>query len=92
MKSVLYVRNEMLPERSPPLSSIGVIGWAKKNLFQGWLNSTLTLIALFLIYSILSNIVPWLLSPTWKASSLNECREINNAIKGGGGACWGVIT
>ena len=92
MKNVLYVRKEMLAEQSPPLSSIGVIGWAKKNLFNGWLNSILTLISLFLIYSILSNLIPWLLSPTWQASSLNECREINNAIKGGGGACWGVIT
>ena len=92
MKNVLYVRKEMLAEQSAPSSSIGAVGWVKQNLFNGWLNSILTLISLFLIYSILINLIPWLLSPTWQANSLNECREINNAIKDGGGACWGVIT
>ena len=92
MKNVLYVRKEMLAEQSPPSSSIGALGWVKQNLFNGWLNSILTLISLFLIYSILINLIPWLLSPTWQANSLTECREINNAIKDGGGACWGVIT
>ncbi|MGY9036001.1 MAG: amino acid ABC transporter permease [Rhodobacterales bacterium] len=92
MKNVLYVRKEMLVEQSPPPSSIGAVGWVKQNLFNGWFNSILTLISLFLIYSILINLIPWLLSPTWQANSLNECREINNAIKDGGGACWGVIT
>ena len=92
MKNVLYVRKEMLAEQSPPPSSIGAVGWVKQNLFNGWFNSILTLISLFLIYSILINLIPWLLSPTWQANSLTECREINNAIKDGGGACWGVIT
>ena len=92
MKNVLYVRKEMLAEQSAPSSSIGAVGWVKQNLFNGWLNSILTLISLFLIYSILINLIPWLLSPTWQANSLTECREINNAIKDGGGACWGVIT
>ena len=80
MKNVLYVRKEMLVEQSPPPSSIGAVGWVKQNLLNGWLNSILTLISLFLIYSILINLIPWLLSPTWQANSLNECREINNAI------------
>ena len=42
MRNVSFVRSEMLAEQTPPLTSIGVIGWTRENLFNGWFNSILT--------------------------------------------------
>lgn len=92
--NVAFVRTEMLPEQAPPASTVGIVGWARANLFSGWFNSILTLISLYFIVSILASVLPWILSPTWNAGSLNECREILAASGKTGhfsGACWGVI-
>lgn len=92
MAGLSYVRVEMLPEREPPVSEVGLIGWLKSNLFSGWFNTILTLISLYFIYALVSSILPWLWSPTWAAQSLNECREIVSDLgKEHGGACYGVI-
>jgi general L-amino acid transport system permease protein len=93
MADYSYVRKEMLPEREPPASEVGVIGWLRENLFSGWFNSILTVVSVVLIYLILAAIVPWLWSPTWGAGSLTECRDIVAELgKEHGGACYGVIT
>ena len=36
-------------EKAPPLSTAGVIGWMRANLFDGWFNSMLTVISLLFI-------------------------------------------
>lgn len=94
MTDFSYVRTEMVPEKAPPPSTVGIVGWLRANLFNGWINSTLTLIALFLIYLVLKAILPWAWSPTWASPSLTECREILHGLGREGhfaGACWGVI-
>ncbi|MFV2051742.1 amino acid ABC transporter permease [Aliiroseovarius sp. YM-037] len=92
MTELSYVRTEMLPESEPPASTVGIVGWARENLFNGWFNSVLTIISLYAIYSILAAILPWMLHNTWSATSLNECRDIVAASGAEhGGACWGVI-
>ncbi len=92
--TVLYVRETMLPQQTPPTTSIGAVGWARENLFSGWFNTVLTLASLAFIYFLLAGLLPWLTAPTWGAASLTECREILAAegIGGHGGACWGVIS
>jgi general L-amino acid transport system permease protein len=93
-ETVGYVRDTMLPEQDPPATSVGAIGWLRENLFSGWFNSVLTILSLIFIYWILSALLPWFFSPTWEATSLNECREILAEMgREGhfGGACWGVI-
>ena len=57
MRNVSFVRSEMLAEQTPPLTSIGVIGWARENLFNGWFNSILTVISLYIVYSFLSSFI-----------------------------------
>ncbi|MFA3920433.1 amino acid ABC transporter permease [Ruegeria hyattellae] len=93
MSDVSFVRTEMLQEQAPPASEVGVIGWAKHNLFSGWFNSVLTLISLYAIYYVLSGILPWVFQSVWNANSLTECREIMMATWGSthGHACWAVI-
>ena len=94
--TVAYVRETMLPQVAPPVSTTGPVGWARENLFSGWFNTIVTVISLAIIAWILIGIVPWILSPTWGATSLSECREILTAAgsvgeHGTSGACWGVI-
>ncbi|OIP82886.1 MAG: amino acid ABC transporter permease [Rhodobacterales bacterium CG2_30_65_12] len=91
MTKLSYVRTEMLPEREPPTSATGVIGWMRQNLFNGWMNSLLTLISLAVIFWLVAGLLPWFWSPTWNAGSLGQCREIIAEAGKQSGACWGVI-
>jgi len=94
MSDVSFVRTEMLVEKAPPATEVGVIGWMRHNLFTGWLNSTLTVLSVLGIYFVLAALVPWAWSPTWSAASLKECRGILADLGREGhfsGACWGVI-
>lgn len=89
MSDVSFVRTEMLPEKEPPATTVGPIGWMRENLFNGIFNSIISvLFGLAIVWTVM-NLLGWGVSPTWNAESLAECREI---IGGGhGGACWGVI-
>lgn len=92
--NVAFVRTDMLAEQAPPASSVGFIGWVRANLFSGWLNSILTVVSLYFIFSILMFLLPWIFTPTWNSGSLTECREILQGMGREGhlaGACWGVI-
>ena len=72
MSDIAFTRTEMLPEKDPPASTVGVIGWMRANLFSSVTNSILTLLSVYFVYTILAGIIPWLMSPTWNATSLNE--------------------
>ena len=89
-----YVRTEMLAEQAPPSTQIGIVGWMRENLFSSVLNSVLTLLSIYVIYVVLSGVLPWVLGGIWRADSLSECREIRNALYGEHRevACWAVIT
>ncbi|GKY89187.1 amino acid ABC transporter permease [Sinisalibacter aestuarii] len=91
MNDLSFVRTEMLPERDPPPSTTGVIGWLRKNMFDGVWNTLLTIASIGLIVWVLGHILPWIWSPTWNAGSLDQCREIVGASGKASGACWGVI-
>jgi len=87
--NVSFVRKEMLPEQAPPVTETGIIGWVRQNLFSGWINSLMTLIAIYFIYKIVSGAWPWFMNGIWTTSSLAECREI---LQGATGACFSVLT
>lgn len=93
MSDQSFVRTEMLPELDPPASTVGIVGWARENLFAGWVNSVLTIISLGFIYYILSGLLPWIFQSSWSSQSLTECREIFQETYGTthGHACWGVV-
>ena len=93
MSKDAFVRKNIVPEQTPPLSSIGIIGWLKSNLFSSWFNAILTFLSTAFLFYVLSGLVPWTFSSIWNASSLNECREIAMATWGKthGHACWAVI-
>ncbi len=93
-REVAYVRSEMLGEKAPPASIVGVQGWVKDNLFSSVGNSILTIVAVYLIYVILSGVLPWVFLGIWNAGSLTECREIFAQRYGDDTeyACWAVIS
>ncbi|MBV2359878.1 amino acid ABC transporter permease [Thalassococcus sp. CAU 1522] len=92
-RAVAFVRTQMLPEKAPPATSVGIIGWLRANLFSNALNTVLTIVALAFIFYILSGLIPWMFQSVWNADSLSECREIISEAYGTthGHACWAVI-
>jgi general L-amino acid transport system permease protein len=88
-----FVRTEMTPPQAPPITERGVVKWLRENLFAGPYNTILTLVAFYVLYLLLSNVIPWLANGVWNANSLQECRDIIAAKAGEGatGACWAMI-
>ena len=68
----------------PPVTSVGVLGWVRANLFDSWFNSILTLLTLLLLWNIIPPFVNWAFIDSLWYSTSAECREIE-------GACWSVI-
>ncbi len=93
MPDLSFVRSEMLPPQKPPVGQRGAVKWLREQLFSTPLNSALTLLGLWALYSLVSAAAPWLLNGIWNANSMDECRQILAATLGEGasGACWGVI-
>lgn len=88
-----YVRTEMLSEREAPRSQQGIVKWMLENLFSSIPNAIMTILALWVAYSVLSGVLPWVFQSSWSAGSLKECRADIHAVYGEGvaGACWAVI-
>ena len=85
MTSTSFNRKDMIPEREPPMSESGAIKWIRENLFGSIADTVMTLLSLYLLYALLSHVIPWVFFSTWNASSLQECRELAE------GGCWAVI-
>jgi general L-amino acid transport system permease protein len=88
-----FVRREMLPQQTPPITETGAIKWLRENLFSSWLNAILTVLSLLAVWWVAEHVLPWALYGIWNASSLNECRAIRDELYGPGTsvACWAVI-
>ncbi|MBM4306896.1 MAG: amino acid ABC transporter permease [Deltaproteobacteria bacterium] len=69
----------------PPRASIGVIGWIRNNLFNGMLNSILTILTLFLLWQFVPPLFRWaFIDSAWHTTG-QACRDA-------AGACWSVIS
>ena len=88
-QNVAFVRQTAIPPSPPPNTAAGPVKWAQENLFNGWVNSILTIVALFFIYALVTGVSPWLLNGVWNTSSLAECREV---LDGAVGGCFSVLT
>jgi len=73
-----------LENMKPPVTSTGVIGWIRANLFNNWINSFITLLILFCLWKTVPPFFQWaFVSSVWIGES-EVCR-------GTGGACWAII-
>jgi general L-amino acid transport system permease protein len=74
-----------VPQLRPPTANLPIIAWARKNLFSSWLNSILTIVAVYLLMRALLPVFRWaVLDANWTASNAAECRAT-------GGACWAFV-
>lgn len=68
----------------PPVTSVGVLGWIRANLFNNWFNSVLTLITLYALGKIVPPFIRWAFVDSLWFSTGEAC-------KGAEGACWSII-
>ena len=78
------VKTEIAEEIKPPVSSVGVIGWARANLFNNIFNSILTLVVLYFLSQVVPPFIQWAFIDSHWFSTGEACRGSN-------GACWSVI-
>ena len=83
-----FVRHVMLEERTPPVGEGGVLKWVRENLFSSVFNTIMTIIAVWVIYSITVGVAPWFLNGVWNAETTRECYEILDGVNG---ACFAVL-
>ena len=80
-----FVRHQPIPAAAPPVSTSGVFGWIRGNLFSSPLNAGLTLLSIYLLYLIVPPLFDWaFLSSVWTGESNKDCQGIE-------GACWVVV-
>jgi len=78
------IQGTHLEELKPPVTSVGVIGWVKNNLFNGWFNSILTIVTLFFLWKTVPFLFRWaFIDSVWHTTG-KGCREA-------AGACWSII-
>ena len=80
-----YVQEKPIEALKPPVTSVGVIGWIRANLFNGWFNSLLTLTTLYFLWKIVPPLFRWaFIDSVWNTTGA-VCRDVD-------GACWSIIT
>lgn len=72
-------------EIKPPVTSVGVVGWARANLFSSPFNSLLTVAILFCLYLSVPPLIRWAFIDSLWSSSGQQCKAID-------GACWSVVS
>ena len=72
------------PDMAPPKTSVGVVAWMRANLFSSWLNTVLTLFALYLVWLIVPPLLSWVIfDANWVGTTRQDCTKA--------GACWVFI-
>ncbi|MDO7699664.1 MAG: ABC transporter permease subunit, partial [Planktomarina temperata] len=83
-----FVRHQLIEEQMPPITERGMVKWIRENLFSSMFNTIMTLISLWVIYSIIAGFAPWFINGVWNANSVRECYDI---LDGASGACFAVL-
>lgn len=68
----------------PPVTTVGLLGWIRQNLFSSPLQIFLTCVMIALLYTLLAPFVKWaLVDANWSGESREDCTQA--------GACWVFI-
>ncbi|RSC29206.1 amino acid ABC transporter permease [Pseudomonas putida] len=72
------------PDMPPPVKTVGVLAWMRANLFSSWINTLVTLFAIYLIWLIVPALLQWaFLDANWTGTTRADCTK--------DGACWVFI-
>ena len=86
MKEKSYARGTH-PDLPPPISEGGFIGWCRKNLFATPADTIFTLLALYVLYSIVPGFVQWaFIDAIYVAANREECWALMETPASA--ACW----
>ncbi|HKJ65076.1 MAG TPA: amino acid ABC transporter permease, partial [Desulfopila sp.] len=69
----------------PPLTNVGVLGWIKNNLFNGYFNSLATILIVLALWQLVPDFIQWAFIDSVWFTSGKECHQAQ-------GACWSVVT
>ncbi|MBO6755398.1 MAG: amino acid ABC transporter permease [Roseibium sp.] len=87
---IFHVRTEEAPTLPAPVSTTGVIGWMRKNLFSSIGNTLLTLVGVYIAYSIIMPFIQFaFIDAVWTGDDRQAClaTEPGQHI----GACWAYV-
>jgi general L-amino acid transport system permease protein len=86
---VFQVRTEEAPLLPAPISTTGVIGWMRQNLFSSIGNTILTVIGILLAYSMLAPFIQFaFIDAVWTGDNREVCLPQDG---GHSGACWAYV-
>lgn len=77
---------DLIPARRPPASETGALGWARHNLFSGWLNTIITIVAAFVAYKVIWGALSYTVFNAVWTGTPQTCQDML-----GKGACWLAI-
>ena len=63
--AIPFVRETEIPQQPAPLNAAGPVKWTRDNLFATWQNGLLTIVSAYIIYLVLSAILPWIWHGVW---------------------------
>ena len=81
----VHIYDSSVDQIKPPVTSVGAVGWAKTNLFNGWFNSILTIIFFALMIQVLPPFFKWAFVDSHWLPSGAGCQD-------GQGACWSIVS
>jgi general L-amino acid transport system permease protein len=86
---IAYVRRAPSPALTPPLTSVGFLGWLRANLFSSWLNALLTVATAALLLWLVPPVVRFLLvDAVWTGLDREACLATGSREVG---ACWAFV-
>jgi general L-amino acid transport system permease protein len=83
-------RAVMAEALKPPATTVGIVGWIRQNLFNGWFNTLLTLFSLYLIWLVVPPLIQFLvIDAVWTGTSREDClaEKVGRPV----GACWPFV-
>lgn len=86
---MFQIRTEEAPRLPAPISTTGVIGWMRQNLFSSIGNTVLTVIGILIAYSLIAPFVQFaFIDAVWSGDNREAC-----LVQDGGhaGACWAYV-
>ncbi|GAB2187113.1 amino acid ABC transporter permease [Roseibium sp. LAB1] len=86
---LFHIRTEEAPRLPAPISTTGVIGWMRQNLFSSIGNTVLTVIGILIAYSLIAPLIQFaLIDAVWSGENREACLAQDG---GHAGACWAYV-